>query len=529
MTAAVEKEFYPWPSLMAEAYRSAGFWSGMPLTDILSRQASMQPDKAAIIHNTKQLSFAALEQQSTALAQRLLDSGLQVGDHALIQLPNIPELYLAFWALLKAGIRPVVALYSHQAHELNSYIAQLNPRLVIASRNHSSFAAGEVRFAQVPLLQLWAEDLLEQGNPCPAATLPELDAQSVAFFQLSGGSTGTPKLIPRTHNDYYYSVRQSAEICALTASAIYLCALPAAHNFPLSSPGALGIWHAGGTVVLADDPSPSSCFPLIAKHKVTHTALVPTMARLWLAAALVTGDSRLQSLQVLQVGGAPLDADLAQRLEEGLALKLQQVYGMAEGLVCYTRLDAPAAVRYHSQGQPMSPGDEIKIRSESGRDLGTDEVGELWTRGPYTFRGYFCATAHNATVFDYEGFYRTGDLVMRSPEGNIRVVGRSKEQVNRGGEKIDAAEVEALLRQHPGVTAAAVIGAPDPQLGERVVAYLEGTAVKKHELRGYLRQRGLATFKWPEIFYWLPALPLTAVGKIDKASLRLDLQERTKR
>ncbi|XLM21699.1 AMP-binding protein, partial [Chromobacterium piscinae] len=343
----------------------------------------------------------------------------------------------------------------------------------------------------------------------------------VAFFQLSGGSTGTPKLIPRTHNDYFYSVRRSAEICALGPHTRFLCALPAPHNFPLSSPGALGVFHAGGAVALAASPEPLACFELIERHQVNIAALVPPAVALWLQAA-PGREAQLQSLRLLQVGGASFAESMARQVPAVLGCKLQQVFGMAEGLVNYTRLDDSDDIVFGCQGRPMSDGDEVKVVDEAGHAVPTGTPGMLATRGPYTFRGYYQAPEHNARVFDNEGFYYSGDMVVADENGYLRVVGRVKDQINRGGEKIAAEEIEHLLLQHPQVAQAALVAMPDAMLGEKSCAFIvpRGDGLKSVALRRFLREHGVADYKLPDRFELLDTLPLTHVGKIDKQTLR---------
>src|SRR5690606_32527412 len=195
-----------------------------------------------------------------------------------------------------------------------------------------------------------------------------------------------------------------------------LAALPAAHNFPMSSPGFLGVLHAGGTVVLAPDPSPKSALALIETERVTITAVVPPIALLWLDAVEhgTQRDRDLSSLRVLQVGGAKFAPEAARRVRPVLGCTLQQVFGMAEGLVNYTRLDDPEDIATTTQGRPLSPADEIRIVDDADRPVPDGEVGHLLTRGPYTIRGYYRADEHNAAAFTADGFYRTGDLVRRT-------------------------------------------------------------------------------------------------------------------
>lgn len=525
-----------WPEALAKQYRAKGYWRGEPLTAMLVRQCELAPDAAAILCGERSFSYRELDAASSRLAGRLARHGLGVGDTALVQLPNVAEFYLVFFALLKVGIAPVNALFSHNRLELASYAEQIRPRLFIGSLAHPLFASGD-RHSDL-LLGIGAELVLldgESGELGLTRWLAQLDesepvkcgptpADEVAFFQLSGGSTGTPKLIPRTHDDYFYSVRRSNEICGLGRHTRYLCALPAPHNFPLSSPGALGVFEAGGAVVLAQDPSPISCFPLIARHQVNLCSLVPPAVSLWLQAAESDPSvrSQLESLDLLQVGGAKLAEAVARKITPLLGCRLQQVFGMAEGLVNYTRLDDPDDKVIHTQGRPMSPDDEVRILDEKGNPVAPGEPGALHTRGPYTFRGYYQSPAHNARVFDAEGFYCSGDLVVQDQDGYLTVVGRQKDQINRGGEKIAAEEVENQLLHHPAITQAALVSMPDSAMGEKSCAFIVSTdlALKPLALRKFLRERGVADFKLPDRFETLDALPMTAVGKIDKQGLR---------
>ncbi len=530
-----------WPEELAQQYRAKGYWRGEPLTAMLARQCELAPDAEAILCGERRFSYCELDATSSRLAGRLARQGLGVEDTALVQLPNVAEFYLVFFALLKAGIAPVNALFSHNRLELASYAEQIRPRLFIGSLAHPLFASGD-RHSDL-LLGIGAELVLLDGDGGELGLtrwLAQLDesepvkcgptpADEVAFFQLSGGSTGTPKLIPRTHDDYFYSVRRSNEICELGPHTHYLCALPAPHNFPLSSPGALGVFEAGGTVVLAPDPSPISCFPLIARHRVNLTSLVPPAVSLWLQAAESDPSvrSQIESLALLQVGGAKLAEAVARKITPLLGCRLQQVFGMAEGLVNYTRLDDPDDKVIHTQGHPMSPDDEVRVLDEEGNPVAPGQPGALHTRGPYTFRGYYQSPTHNARVFDADGFYCSGDLVVQDADGYLTVVGRLKDQINRGGEKIAAEEVENQLLHHPAITQAALVSMPDSAMGEKSCAFIVSTdpALKPLALRKFLRERGVADFKLPDRFETLDALPMTAVGKIDKQGLRARIAE----
>ncbi len=536
--------FNRWPQVLEDEYRGQGFWLDLPLSNILQRHRDNQG--TAVICGERHFSYAELNRLSNNLAAQFVRRGLGVGDTALVQLPNIAEFYIVFFALLKAGIAPVNALFSHQKLELRAYASQLNPALLVISHEHPLFT-DEVFAAELktlaPALDLVCSAgacnfALHLSSLCSVTVSVDVDvdveadidcnsaAGEVAFFQLSGGSTGTPKLIPRTHNDYYYSVRRSAEICQLDGATRYLCALPAAHNYPLSSPGALGVFFAGGCVVMARDPEPLRCFSLIEKHGVTMTALVPSAVILWLQAA-PGYQQQLSSLKLLQVGGASFAEALARRVPVELGCQLQQVFGMAEGLVNYTRLNDSDERIFTTQGCPMSSADEVwVVDPESHTPVACGQTGMLMTRGPYTFRGYFNAAEHNASAFNPDGFYISGDLVTQDEHGYLRVVGRVKDQINRGGEKIAAEEIENILLRHPDVLQAALISVPDALLGEKSLACIvvhkttKQSELKPVALRKYLRAQGVAEFKLPDRFQFMASLPLTAVGKTDKKELR---------
>ncbi len=372
----------------------------------------------------------------------------------------------------------------------------------------------------------------------PAADLgtarAELDATApqpsdVAVFLLSGGTTGLPKLIARTHNDYAYNARRSAEVCGIDERTVYLGVLPLGHNFALACPGIMGTLLAGGTVVVGPSPDPAKVFPLIDREGVTATAAVPAIAQRWLEYRAADATDDLSSLRLLQVGGARLADELARRVRPTLGCALQQVFGMAEGLLNYTRLDDPADVICTTQGRPMSADDEIRVVDEFGDPVPDGEPGVLLTRGPCTPRGYYRATEHNARAFTPDGWYRTGDIIRLRADGNLVVEGRDKDMINRGGEKISAEEVENFAYQVPGVSLAAAVAMPDSSLGERVCLYVvahPGTDVTLDDVRAVMQRAGAAHFKLPERLVLVDALATTKVGKIDKKALRADIAAR---
>ncbi|MFB7372409.1 (2,3-dihydroxybenzoyl)adenylate synthase [Streptomyces sp. NPDC056222] len=529
--ASRQREFTPWPEDLAAKYRAEGLWSGISLGRMLRDSAARHGARTALVDGPNSWTYAELDAEVDRLAAGLHKEGTAAaGERVLVQLPNTAAFVLVCFALFRVGAVPVLAQPAHREHEITQLCRQSGAVAMVIPDQRSGFdhrvMAERVR-AECPTLRTIVVD----GDPgdhralsglfADPVPLPEPDPGSPAVLQLSGGTTAVPKLIPRTHDDYLYNARASVMACPLDVDDVYLCALPAAHNFPLCAPGVLGALDSGATVVLAPGPSDGDVFPLIERYGVTVTAVVPPIALLWLDAAK---DSRhdLSSLRVLQVGGARLGPSAAARVRPVLGCRLQQVFGMAEGLICYTRLDDPDELVETTQGVPMSAADEIAVVDDEDRPVPDGEPGHLLTRGPYTIRGYFRADEHNARAFTADGFYRTGDIVRRLPSGHLVVVDRAKDLVNRGGDKVAADEIEEQLATHPAVHDVAVVAEPDDGLGERicafVVAYEDG--LKSRVLKLHLRDRGLAAYKIPDRFVFIDAMPLTSVGKIDKKELR---------
>lgn len=525
-----------WPESFARRYRDRGYWQGEPLDVMLRRHAEATPDRTAVLFDEGQWSYAELDERADRTAAGFRRLGLAPGDRVLVQLPNVPAFLSVVFGLFRAGILPVFVLPAHRRSELLHFGQASGAVACVIPDQHAGFdyrtLARDIQSA-LPSLR----HVVVAGVPdgfvaladveCSAAmALDPPRADSVAFLQLSGGSTGLSKLIPRTHDDYLYSVRESATICGLDSSSVFLATLPIGHNFTMSSPGVLGAIHAGGAVALTRSPAPDVAFPVIERHRVTITGLVPPLALVWEQAARHT-TSDLSSLRVLQVGGARLPTELARRLRSTFTATLQQVFGMAEGLVNYTRLDDPADILVNTQGRPISSDDELLIVDDDGEPVGDGTAGHLLTRGPYTIRAYYNAPDANAVAFTADGFYRTGDIVSRTAAGYLQVLGRATDMINRGGEKVSAEEIEDHLIAHPQVHDAAVVALPDLFLGERTCAAViaRGETPRAVALKAWIRSRGVAAYKIPDQIVFVEAFPETAVGKTSRKDIRAALRE----
>ena len=526
-----------WPSDTAARYRQLGYWTEETFADFVEDRTARFADHLAVVGQdargrTQRWTYAELGARARATAARFAQLGVRPGDRVVVALPNLVDYVRTVLGLLRLGALPVFALPTHRALELTQFCTLTDAAALVVAGGEGTdqlelhaTVCGLVadRGVEPPLLvdvATWA------AGDDAAVPMPDVNAEQVAFLQLSGGTTGVSKLIPRTHADYLYSVRASARICGLTSRTVQLVVLPAAHNFAMSSPGILGVLHVGGTVVLAADPSPRTAFALVQSERVTDAALVPPLAQAWVSAARRRSPD-LGSLRVLQVGGARLADSVAPEIEAVLGVRLQQVFGMAEGLVNYTRDEDPSEIVHATQGRPISPDDEIRVVDDGDHDVPDGQEGALLTRGPYTIRGYYRAPQADAESFTDDGFYRTGDRVRRLPSGHLIVTGRDKDQINRAGEKIAVDELEGLALMHPAVLDAVAVGAPDPYLGERIVLVVraEPDGPGPADLPDFLRAAGLAAHKIPDQVVVVGELPVTNVGKNSRRELRRLLAE----
>ncbi|MBV7700848.1 (2,3-dihydroxybenzoyl)adenylate synthase [Streptomyces sp. TRM70350] len=532
-----------WPRETADRYRKLGLWEGRTLGDELRRWAVEYRDRVALVSGERRVTYRELDAWVDRVAAGLRARGIARDDRVVVQLPNACEFVVLCFALYRLGALPVFSLPAHRANEITYLCRHAEAVAYVVPDTHHGFdyrtLAGTVK-AEVPSVR----EVFVVGDPGPYTPFAALSApqdgpadaggpedgpepHDVAFFLLSGGTTALPKLIPRTHDDYAYQTRVSAEICGVDETCVYLAVLPLPFNFTWGCPGVLGVLGAGGRVVLASGTDPEECFALIEAERVTLTSVVPTIAHMWLDGREWI-DRDLSSLRTLQIGSAKLHPEVARRIEPSFDCALQQVFGMAEGLLCMTRsTDDPETV-VTTQGRPISPEDELRVVDPQGRPVPVGETGELLTRGPYTLRGYYRAPEHNATAFDEDGFYRTGDLVRMTGQGGVVVEGRVKDVIVRGGDKVSATEVERHVSAHPRVRQAAVIPVTDPVLGERVCACVipaaDGAPSLK-ELKTFLSSRGVADFKLPERLVLLDSFPLTGLNKVDKKRLRADVGE----
>ena len=527
------------PPEFAARYRAKGYWEDRSLAETFAEIFARHCDRVAIIDRDRSVTYSQLNERSERLALNLLNEGLKPLDRIVMQLPNVVEFVYLYFALQKIGCIPIMALPTHRFREMSQFVElsgavacatpdktkdfdyrELIPRI----RGTSKTLRLGIIFGEVPNGFLSLTDLVER----PSKRSPEelksiaIDPEDPALFQLSGGTTGIPKLIPRTHNDYVYNSRMAASVTAVGPDKILLDILPLAHNLPLACPGLQGFLLHGGKVILANTTRGEDIFRLIERHRVTHVAVVPALLIRWISHPLITKFD-LSSLEVIQSGGQRLQPEVRRRTKELIpSATVQENFGMAEGMLMFVRLDDPEDVRMETVGRPISPDDEVRLVDDDDKEVAPGEVGEFLARGPYTLRGYYGVPEYNARAFTTDGFYRSGDLMRRHPSGNYLVEGRKKDLINRGGEKISAEEIENLILTHPAVQNVACVPIPDPILGERMCACVilrRDHSLTLEQLVAFLFKEEIAKHKLPERLEILDDFPLSPFGKVSKKDL----------
>jgi 2,3-dihydroxybenzoate-AMP ligase len=531
--------FVPFPPEFAARYRSKGYWQDRSLAQEWEECCRNYAQRIAVIDGAVQASYTDIDSHAANLALNLLDLGIKPLDRLVVQLPNRIQFVYLYLALQKIGAIPVMALPAHRYLEIRQFVEIADAIGCVMPDRHRDFdfrdLVARIRKEQ-PRLRLGIvlgetldgfvslDDLIAKKatrDPKELANIV-IDPCDPALFLLSGGTTGVPKLIPRTHNDYAYNSKMAGSVTGIGDNSVLLDVLPISHNLPLACPGLQGFIFRGAKVVLSTDTAPEAIFALVEKHRVTHIHVVPALLIRWINDSAI-GRYDLSSLRVIQSGGQRLQPETRAKTHELIpSVIVQENFGMAEGVLMFVRLDDPPDVRLETVGRTICPDDENMLLDEEDNIVSFGEIGEFCCRGPYTLRGYYGAEEHNKRAFTPAGFYRSGDLMRQHPSGNYMVEGRKKDLINRGGEKISAEEIENLILSHPAVQNVACVPVPCAELGERMCACLvlqPGRHMTFDELIHFLETKEMAKIKLPERLLILDELPLSNFGKVSKKTL----------
>lgn len=543
----------PYPPEAIREYVEKGWWLNLTFGDVLERSVRNHAEKTAVIDNRTRLTYAQLKEKVDRLAIALLNLGVKKYDRILIQLPNRHEFLVAFYGMQQIGAVPVLAIPRHGYREIIHFFNVMEPVgwiLPLKERNEDSLPLIESVRPQARTLRHLI--LLDNGDPIPpgALTLEGLiadttpkgystdylsqfrpDPNDVALILLTGGTTGMPKGVPRTHNSYLTNIRYTN--IDTGPDDVRALATPIGHSMAHQGPVGGSVFY-GATLCLIASPRAQPILEAVEKYRITTLGLVPTQ----LEDILNFPDLRrynLTSLRNVGTAGAALRPETAQKAKEFFRSIGADFggggFGSSEGPCATHYPGEPPEVFRLSIGRPMCEGDHWKVLDEQERELPANTEGELAAKGPCVFTGYYRSEADNREIFTSDGYYKMGDFGKIDEQGHIYITGRKKDVIQRGGEGIIPSEIERLLSLHPNVEAAAVVGMPDPRLGERACSYVvlkPGTRLTFEEMVAFLKDQGAGVLLLPEWLEVVDKLPMTAVGKIDKKALREDIAEKLK-
>ena len=528
-----------------ERYVTSGVLPEQTLVGALRESFERYGERKALLSPEGDLTYRRLDELTDRFGAALLKLGARPLDRVVLQCGNCNELMIAFLGCLKAGLIPICALQAFRRHEI-SYLANLAEATVhVVQGDDPKF--DDVTFAEemqsvVPTFSIVVQARGEQRGA--GRTLDSLidgvswqdarqtlgkivhDPYQAAVFQLSGGTTGVPKIIPRFQNEYLLNMQLVGEWNRYTEDDVLFMPTPLMHNMNMGcffGPMLL----IGGAVIVCPNIAESTLRQAIRDYQPTWYGLAgPIYARV--AEELAAASPEVKRRRRLT---GPKNAA---GLSEALGSPCYHIFGMTEGVIMFAREGDPQYVLDESVGRPVCEWDEVKIvEPGTEEELPDGEVGEALFRGPYTIRGYYKSEAEDVHRFTADGFYRSGDLMKAEIVDGKRYFffrGRTKDVVDRGGEKINAEELENLINRHPDVLASAVVGMPDPVYGERVCAFVvpsePGGSIALSTLTAFLEQEGVAKFKWPERIEIISEFPVTASGKLSKVLLRNGLVER---
>jgi 2,3-dihydroxybenzoate-AMP ligase len=538
---AAENAYYVQQGVLTETLVSA-------FADIAARHG----DRVAISETGLTISYRSLDDITDRVAAGLLRLGLKPLDRVIFQLANTKELVFAYLGCLKAGLIPICTLAAHRQHEIGylahhagakahfidgdndkfDFIAfarairEDTPTMehIVVMRAGTSVDAGDNVHALESL-----SDGFDGAQARAALAGVERDPWQVAIFQLSGGTTGVPKIIPRFHNEYLYSIRSVIRWLGFDETLVAFTPSPFMHNAPMIcywGPALFG----GGEIAVTPSLDPEVIGRLMAERKPSWICM-PSVIYLRLKSAGVLDKLSFDHVKASTVpSGVPA-------IEKLTGAPVVPLFGMTEGLICFGRIDDPPEARQMTVGRSVTEFDQLRLlKPGTEEDCAEGEIGELAVKGPSVVHGYFDAEERNREAFTSDMFYRSGDLCgFKIIDGKrfLTFEGRIKDVVSRGGEKINCMEVETAAAAHPKIGSIAIVPMPDPAYEERACAFIilrpGAESISVAELGAFLERAGLAKFKWPERIEIVTDFPMTSSGKLSKPRLKEIIREKVKR
>jgi 2,3-dihydroxybenzoate-AMP ligase len=539
--------FEPYKPEDAEKYNRLRWWHGITWGDMFDKATDLYPAKVGLVDDSTRFTYKELREKVDRAAIGLAQLGIKQQDFVLVQLPNWHEFVISFFALQKIGAIVVLLISRHGVSEINYLSSLTNPTAWIVPEQYRNIV-------YAPLIEgvtkatrslrhiitvkatdkskfVTLESLIERAELSPAnlqalaARRP--DPMEVSIIIPTGGTTGLPKAVPRTHNDYIAYIEYHSKRWEITSADTLLTVAPVSHGQGMHV-GVGGSFFNYSKYVLSDSTDPDDICKVIQKERVSAFPTVPAIAQRIVSMENLK-DYDLSSLKKIYCGGAPSTPELVKSVQEKLHCKFVNAFGSAEGMSAMTRLDDDIDTICNTVGTIDCPYTEVKVIDQYEQELPRGKEGEIVYKGPTIFTGYLKSADENKKNFTKDGFFKTGDLAKIDERGIITITGRIKETILRGGETISAGGIERLVSSHPAVADVAVIGMPDKALGERICAYIQlkpGATLAFDQLIAHLKGVGASVLQLPERVEFIESIPLTKIGKADKKALKEDIKKK---
>ncbi|EES4755309.1 medium-chain fatty-acid--CoA ligase [Escherichia coli] len=525
------------------AYRQQGLWGDASLADYWQQTARAMPDKIAVVDNHgASYTYSALDHAASCLANWMLAKGIESGDRIAFQLPGWCEFTVIYLACLKIGAVSVPLLPSWREAELVWVLNKCQAKMFFAPTLFKQTRPVDLILPlqnQLPQLQqivgvdklapatssLSLSQIIADNTPLTTAITPHGDELAAVLF--TSGTEGLPKGVMLTHNNILASERAYCARLNLTWQDVFMMPAPLGHATGFLH-GVTAPFLIGARSVLLDIFTPDACLALLEQQRCT-CMLGATPFVYDLLNVLEKQPADLSALRFFLCGGTTIPKKVARECQQ-LGIKLLSVYGSTESSPhAVVNLDDPLSRFMHTDGYAAA-GVEIKVVDDARKTLPPGCEGEEASRGPNVFMGYFDEPELTARALDEEGWYYSGDLCRMDEAGYIKITGRKKDIIVRGGENISSREVEDILLQHPKIHDACVVAMPDERLGERSCAYVVLKAphhsLSLEEVVAFFSRKRVAKYKYPEHIVVIEKLPRTASGKIQKFLLRKDIMRR---
>ncbi|MCX3503878.1 medium-chain fatty-acid--CoA ligase [Escherichia coli] len=525
------------------AYRQQGLWGDASLADYWQQTARAMPDKIAVVDNHgASYTYSALDHAASCLANWMLAKGIESGDRIAFQLPGWCEFTVIYLACLKIGAVSVPLLPSWREAELVWVLNKCQAKMFFAPTLFKQTRPVDLILPlqnQLPQLQqivgvdklapatssLSLSQIIADNTPLTTAITTHGDELAAVLF--TSGTEGLPKGVMLTHNNILASERAYCARLNLTWQDVFMMPAPLGHATGFLH-GVTAPFLIGARSVLLDIFTPDACLALLEQQRCTcmlgATPFVYNLLNL-----LEKQPADLSALRFFLCGGTTIPKKVARECQQR-GIKLLSVYGSTESSPhAVVNLDDPLSRFMHTDGYAAA-GVEIKVVDDARKTLPPGCEGEEASRGPNVFMGYFDEPELTARALDEEGWYYSGDLCRMDEAGYIKITGRKKDIIVRGGENISSREVEDILLQHPKIHDACVVAMPDERLGERSCAYVVLKAphhsLSLEEVVAFFSRKRVAKYKYPEHIVVIEKLPRTASGKIQKFLLRKDIMRR---